>query len=301
MPTTFFFSAVNHQMNVRETLEQALRAKRDFSTSTMRTYVSLLASLLKRIGSDNIEELQKSDEVIRIVNEQIESPQTKKTLFSALFLLTTDDKYNQAMRNNIVIVNDHYKKRKLDDKRKSVDLSFDQIKEINRRFVDAYKQNPKDLDRLQTLLISMLCSGEFQPPRRLLDYAAMRLKNVDKKSDNYVQGKSFIFNKYKTARLYGTQTVAIHPEVLRLILKLRRLDPTREYLLQNSKGGPMSTSSLHKKLKTMYGFGIDMLRSVFLTDEVYSDGLLTRLENLAEDMGHSVDAAKSFYVKDKTV
>ena len=72
-----------------------------------------------------------------------------------------------------------------------------------------------------------------------------------------------------------------------------------DYLLVNLKTGkPFSQSALSKRLTKLFGFSVDMLRSIYLSDVTYNDELQKKLEKTAADMGSSVNAQTQFYVKD---
>ena len=62
-----------------------------------------------------------------------------------------------------------------------------------------------------------LYSNVFIPPRRLIDYTEFKMREINPDTDNYMNKNTFIFNKYKTAKVYGKQTIDI-PVQLRNIL-----------------------------------------------------------------------------------
>jgi len=284
--------------DIKQQIQAALLERRPLSPSTLKTYTSVLSSLMKKLDKDITYLSQHPSKVVEHI-EQMDKPATKKTILSALLVLTGIEEYNAAMRENIAVVTEQYKQHKRNEKLEGKDLSFERVKEKNKELQERWEAMPNNYDRAQDLLIAMLVSGEWQIPRRLMDWTAMRASsvNVDSKKDNFIRGNKFVFNVYKTAHLYHTQTVDIHPQVKKMIARINKLQPNREYLLVNNKGAPMSVQTLHKKIKSMYGFSVNQLRSTFLTDEVYNDGLLQRLKTVASDMGHSMQAAQEFYVK----
>ena len=133
----------------------------------------------------------------------------------------------------------------------------------------------------------------------------MKISNFDESShtkDNYVKGNFFHFNIYKTAKLnqnkHGTplQKVEI-PKPLRPLINRLKKEKLSDYLLLNSKGEKFTSASLNKRLTILFGFGVDMLRSIFLTDHVFADDLLKKLEENAEKMAHSLGSQLEYYVK----
>ena len=261
----------------REEIKKALLEKRKLSDSTLRTYASVLYNVADKMDEKYLEVFTKQKtKVLEYVNG-LEKPQTRKTILSALFVLTGEKDYQDKMKEDIDVVNKHYSNRKMDAKREEKKISFDRVKEINAKLLQEHQASPYDREKLQNYVITMLCSGEHVSPRRLLDWISMKTKNFDKKTDNYILGNKFYFNKYKTSKLYGLQTIDIPSPVKAMINKLKKLNPpTSDYLLNSRKGEPLTSSGLNKILTSIYGFSVDMLRSIFLTDEVYDNDLLKK-------------------------
>ena len=72
---------------------------------------------------------------------------------------------------------------------------------ISEKQSDIKNINTESISRITLLLVYVLI-----PPRRCLDYAVMKLSGYDKKVENYFDGKSFVFNIFKTAKNYGEKT-----------------------------------------------------------------------------------------------
>lgn len=283
----------------RETLSEALCKERNLSASTCKTYSSLLISLQKKLSENEpIVNFYKSNkkEIMKHI-DTLEKAQTKKTLLSALFVLTGDDEYREKMLENVKVVNDHYRQQKTDPERLKNAKSFDEIKLLHNQFKNAYKNNPTN-SNLIDLLISSVCSGALEglPPRRVLDYAVMKVKNFNRETDNYFEKGKFYFNQYKT-KAKGKQELEVPKELVTLINK-RKKQSTSDYLLENESGEPYTQSSLSKKIKKLFqGNSQDVLRSIFLSN-LYKDlPAVSFLQDTADKMGHSIDAALSFYVK----
>lgn len=286
----------------RENLSQALCKERKLSESTCKTYTSLLISLQKKL-SDNEPSINfyknNKKEIMKHI-DTLEKPQTKKTLLSALFVLTGEDEYREKMLENVKVVNDHYKQQKTDPERLKNAKSFDEIKLLHNQFKNAYKNNPTN-SNLMDLLISSVCSGALEglPPRRVLDYAVMKinLKNVNRETDNYFEKGKFYFNQYKTKAKGGKQELEVPKELVTLINK-RKKQSTNDYLLENESGEPYTQSSLSKKIKKLFqGNSQDVLRSIFLSN-LYKDlPAVSFLQDTADKMGHSISSALGYYVK----
>jgi hypothetical protein len=131
----------------------------------------------------------------------MDKPQSRKTILSALFVLTSKASYSEVMRADIKIVNDIYSTKKMSSERKEKSLSIVQVKAINAIIINTYKKNPT-ISNLNDVLISVLMSGEYFAPRRL-EWAMVKDNNFDTEKDNYIVKNKVHFNKYKTHSYYG--------------------------------------------------------------------------------------------------
>jgi hypothetical protein len=138
-------------------------------------------------------------------------------------------------------------------------------------------------------------SGEYFAPRRL-EWAMFKVKDFDTEKDNYIVKNKVHFNKYKTHSVYGKQVIELPKKVMPWVNKVLK-DKNREYLIVNSKGKHFSALLPSKTLTSLYGIGIDMLRSTYINDVVYGNDAFKKMEASALTMGNSVGAQQSFYVK----
>jgi hypothetical protein len=68
-------------------------------------------------------------------------------------------------------------------------------------------------------------------------------------------------------------------------------------LFRNDRGSKFTSASLNKRLTGIFGFSVDELRSLYLSDLHAGTPALLDMENTAKNMGHSVNAQMLFYVK----
>ena len=112
-------------MNFQELIESEIKKNRDkLSASSLKTYVSTLFNLHKKIGSndDTLKFFNNSTDILKYLEQKPAS--TRKTILSALFVLTGDDAYRALMLTDCKEVNKSYKlqkkriaTRELDDNR----------------------------------------------------------------------------------------------------------------------------------------------------------------------------------------
>jgi integrase len=161
---------------------------------------------------------------------------------------------------------------------------------------------------LQCVVLSLYTKIQ---PRRNQDYLNMLVVkkwSEDMSADhNYLDltGNQFVFNKYKTAKKYGVQKIAIPSDLLDILVPYLKHNP----LWKESKGkvavpflvspGGVPITALNgitRILNKIFGkkIGSSMLRHIFLSDK-YS----ALKDDMAEDaaaMGHSVAEQQNTYV-----
>ena len=133
------------------------------------------------------------------------------------------------------------------------------------------------------------------PPRRSLDYSEMKIRNFDTKTDNYYKANKFYFNKYKTFKTYGMQILDIPKEFNKVLKKWVKIN-TNDYMIYSSNGNKFTPPQITRTLNKIFGKKIStsMLRHIYLTD-VYKDiPKINKMENLADQMGHSVFTAMEY-------
>lgn len=283
--------------NFREQIKDELLRKRDLGQSTLQTYVSILFNLIKK--NDLIEKLDTfendKENIINIIKKNM-SAQTRKTSYSALYVLTNLPEYAEEMKKDIKIVNESYKNKEMSPERKAMMKSREQIKAINDSLIAIYK-NEKSNENLNNLIITTFQSGLYIPPRRL-ELHSIKTKDYDKLTDNYILKDKVYLNNYKTSKKYGQQIIEIPKKIL-LFYKKAIDTNISGYLLQTKKKIAYSSSSYSKKLHEMFGMGADLLRSSYINDVLYKDGLYEKFEQQATQMGNSIESQMDFYIKKK--
>ena len=115
-------------------------------------------------------------------------------------------------------VNYQYKTQKMTEKQQKHRISFDEVREKVNTLFNAIKQNPSKENYELFYLIACFSSGIFSPPRRA-EFANIKIKNYEAQHDNYLSKKKIVFNKYKTAKRYGTQEYIIPAQVMPILRK----------------------------------------------------------------------------------
>ena len=296
---------------MREELAKIIKEKREkISDSSVRTYVSLLTNLNLKLngGKDNYLSFfhNNASKIIEYI-EGLKSNQSKKTLYSALFIVTGLEQYHAQMLENASKVNEFYKQQKtLEHREEQKKTSVEQLRAKYDEYLAILQKNPT-IENYINYFVVAFTSCKIMNPRRNLDWISIKIKNINKEEDNYIDSKGyFIFNKFKTAKYHEKDSlerrVPVPKELLARIKKFSKISDN-DYLLYHEKNGlPFTSSYFSKKLQQIYGEGIttDVIRSIFISN-IYKDlPALQQLEDIASSMGTSINASLGFYVKKDT-
>lgn len=290
------------------------KSRNNLSDGSIKTYKSILSVLYKNINNiDKIEEkddlqdyfCKKPKETLKFLDDL--TPSKRKTTLSALVvlcynnekakdiyreqLLDDSDKYREEQKKN---GNDMTEKQKENwiDWKDVINIHTQLGKEVNPLF-SKEKLTSSDFMKLQDYIILSLYV--LQDPRRSLDYACMKIKKSDE--GNYIDGKNFVFNTYKTANLYGTQKIPINTKLKTILNKWVKINPTDYLLVSPTTGKCLNVVQINQRLNKIFGkkIGSNMLRHSYLTS-LYD---VEKMNKIATNMGHSTDVQLSTYVKKK--
>lgn len=288
-------------------MESAIKEnKPTISASSLKTYISLLKSLYHKKhekGDINLAWFNNQDEIIELLKDKPAS--SRKTTYAALIAIAkNNNKYKAALLDDGKTYDKFIKTQTKTEKQEENWKSFEEVQKIFndmhtkiKPLLNSKELSPTDYKKLQDFILLALTSGVFISPRRSMDWVDMKIKNIDKAKDNYIDKNDFVFNKYKTAKFYETQKVSIPKQLKTILNKFIKLNP-HEYLLTDDKGNKMTNVRLTQKLNKIFDGAIStsMLRHIYLTEQLKNVPALEKLEKMAHDMGHSVGEALE-YVK----
>lgn len=296
--------------NIREQIQ---KNRPKISTSSIRTYSSIIANLYKKITDKNsldgvMDYFEKS--VKNVMDYLKDTPANKrKTILAALVVFTEGnekaaDQYRKKMLDDKSKYDDEQKDQKMSDSQREnwvsqeeVKKLYDQMDKENRPLLSREKLNDREFQQLQNFVI--LALYHLQPPRRLKDYTEMKLRNVDEEKDNFIKKNNLVFNVYKTAKTHGKEEIAMNPKLKFILNKWRNLNPN-EYMLVGLTGKKLSSSQLQQRLNQILGkrASVNILRHSFLSEKYKDLPAVRELEKRAEEMGHTVEQALLYVKKD---
>lgn len=295
--------------NLKQELANQIKKNRPrLSDKSVTTYVSTLANLPKKYGTgrDDIGIEWFDENSSHIVSELKDTPATKrKSILSALYILTQNKAVHTDMITDAKAVNELYKQQK-----KSVNEEQNWIAwgDVETKYNDMQKQatmimkkkmiSPEDFSNLNKFVL-LSCYVLF-PPRRVMDYANMKIRNFDKETDNFIDKTSWTFNKYKTVKVYGRQSFPISKELQSIFKKWATIN-TNDYLVVNTKNKPLTSSGITTLLNSIFEKEIscNILRHSFLT-HMYSGKMptLVEMQDMATKLAHSVSQSMLYIKQD---
>ena len=291
-------------MSFREIIESELKEKRpNLSASSLKTYVSILYNLRKKLdGEENVKFFEEDEKILDFLKDK--EPQTHKTSLSALFVLTGKSSYNDLMLTDCRHTNEIYKQQKKSKKQEEGWMTIEEIQKVYDELFTTVTAmfSKKLLANYQTIIHFILlgCLGGVSglPPRRSLDYTEMKVKNFDVHKDNYYRNGVFYFNIYKTSKTYGQQTLdvkSLAPDFNKILKKWVAANPT-DYLLFSSVEKKLEPSQVTRMINNILGKTIstDLLRHIYLTEKYGK--VQEEMQNVSEAMGHDMQT-QALYIK----
>jgi len=290
-------------------LKKIIQEKRpNISKSSINTYNSILTNLYKRIFGDGEIDINKFDDDKEILTDLNNlEPNKRKTVLSALVVITDNKKYRDQMLEDI---KDYRIETAKQVKTKSQEDNWVEDKELDDIFFEnmmEYKyllkkkiHTASELQKMQNFIILCLLSGKFIPPRRLKDFVDFKINDIDTEDDNFLLGRKFIFNSYKTAKTYGRQEVEVPSKLYTILKQWIKINPT-DFLLFDSKGEQLTNVKLNQRLNKIFKkeVSVNILRHMYLSGK-YGDLIETKkkLNQDFKDMGSSM-GQEQVYIKQK--
>lgn len=231
---------------------------------------------------------------------------TRKTTYASILTLHKDNEnikeIKKLMTDDWNAVKDQTATHQKTDKQEENWLDYDEIKKrvdskvklTKPLFTSKDKLSDKEYSEVLLTMILLLTTGYYDglPPRRNMDWNEMKFRNYND-DDNYITKTHFVFNKYKTAKVYGEEKVEIPKEmksILNNFLRHRKMYDG-DYLLnpQSYSDHKFKSNDMGKFLNKFFGknIGTSMLRHIYISH--YVD--IKKIKGNADKMGHGIQQA----------
>lgn len=293
-----------------EGLAEILKANRPgIKPVTLKTYVSALRSIYRMSNptADMKAEVPFSffedyDAVMSALASK-KSGNRRTYLCAVVVLLNSGEvceKYRKAMIGEIKKHEEVMEGQEMSERQEENWLTREEIKnkwdglykEVEGMFKRGKKREEANMRKLVNFMLLSVAGGIFFPPRRSRDWCELKVRNVDKKVDNWVDMKrgEFVFNQHKND-VRGAERVAFPKEFKSLLSKYLKATEN-DWLVFNTYGGQLSNVQVTQYLNGVFGgkhVSTTMLRHVYVTESVGDMPSLAELRKDAADMGHSLE------------
>jgi hypothetical protein len=271
--------------------EFIIQKRPNISKTSINTYYSILKNLHKKVFEDDeikIDNFNKSKDILKYLKDL--KPNKRKTVLSALVVITDNKDYRNQMLDDIKDYNKDIQKQEKTPEQEENWVDKEELIELYKNLFEnakiIYKKKsltPSDFQDIQNFIILSLLGGFFIPPRRAKDFVNFKIKNINKEEDNYLEKNNLVFNSYKTAKTYGQQIVEIPAPLKSILNKWIKVNPT-DYLLFDVGFNQLSNVKLNQRLNKMFGkkIAINGLRHYYLSDK-YGD-MIEKQNELTDDM-----------------
>jgi len=298
-------------------LAKKLREEKKVAESTATAYIRAMYLLNGKQPYKNLTFLKNTSAIADLVSKYAES--TIKTIYasivSVLSLFKDKPTYKKIYQHYYDLMmgkSEEAKKAETSDKtQKQTDnwITWDEVqKKVAdlREKVAEFKSNKSITSQqyeslLHYLIVSLYTETQ---PRRNQDYLDMFVakKQPTETEHNYVvltksKPTSFIFNKFKTSKKYGQQTLEVPETLSNVISEYLKFHPLKKNatfkFLVSHDGTPITAvNAITRVLNKIFGkkVGSSMLRHIFLSTK-YD---IKEMEKDANAMGHSVEEQRKY-------
>lgn len=297
-----------------------IKKDRNIEDKTLKFYFDNVKRLNDRKPITTLNFLLDTDKIINQI-QKFKLPTQRNYIASIIVLLNNKPKYEDVIEDYQFILkelngeyNDHIESHKKTEKEEKNWCSMDALKDVIKFYKNLVKDFEgkkkltfKEFETLQTYLI--LSFYILQPPRRLEDYANMKIitsrKDI-KENNNYLLNlsrniKYFIIGDYKTSKAYGQKEIKV-PSSINTIMNTFLKYNNNEFLLINKKKEAMNANQLGKRVtKGIHDIldkkiSVNMIRKIYISENVDLEAEKRR-KKLAEDMGHSKNVQLTYIKK----
>jgi len=293
------------QKEVSKIEERFRENKPSITASSIKTYTSLIRSLhAAEFGKNkviNFDWFDNHEKVLDYVEQN--PPHSQQTMMSALIGFTKNNEpYKRYLEAVGRINKDTAMSQKKSEKQEENWISFKEVTDTFKKLYETYKHllktkpplqfNQQEWNHVLEILIMSLTCGYFIEPRRNLDWCEMKLKNIDKEVDNWIDfdNKQFHFNRYKTDWKYEEQIIDIPKKLAKILKRFIRLAGDNEYLLTKNNGSKFESPDVTYTLNKIFKKNISssMLRHIYKTEKFGDAPKLIEMQKSAYNMAHSV-------------
>lgn len=293
-------------------------ARPTLSEGSLKTYTSIITNVGKQMGKDySTPEAVIADYQAILEHLKDVPPKNRKTRLASLvvFISATEgneeaiEAFRKVMMGDKEVADEETKEQQLTERQKEGWIPWPEVLERYHELELDVKRlwkkpalDKAEFHKLQTYVL-LSCLIRLDGPRRSMDWVEFRLRNIDREKHNYLTYEKrkpvVVFNHYKTAGTYGSQTIpATH--LAPILKKWMEKNPYDHLLMNFHQTGPVTQSQVTAILNDFFGKPIStsLLRHIWLSYFHKNTPALKEMEKVAEVMGHSVVQSLEYVKKE---
>jgi hypothetical protein len=277
-------------------IEERIKQNRnDIKAVTLATYHSNIKIVIKKLDITDIDIFLTSPaEIIKQIKNLISiSNNTKKNYIKAIMSIVPRKHPSTQIYIDFLFVIQEDINMVIDEQVKKTGVTYKTPTELNK-----ITNQLIDDGNIQDAVISVFYTGFYIPTCRLVEVFSLKFQNYDVNNDNYIDffKKELVFNKYKTVKQYGQQIVKIPTFVIILFNKLIKTIKKSNYLINNSFKQHYTSPTLSLKVKSIFKYSVNTLRSFYLTNAFNTGKLNTEKQkkDMAVSLRNSTDVFKHY-------
>lgn len=282
------------------------------SQKTKDTYESIHRMIQRNFNTiDPKHFIEHVDDVIVKLDGLKYSLSTKKMMAVVMNKMTKDsdgkaaetahEKYGIEIMKYNNAINHLLGENMLNEKEEKKYIEYDRIIDLRTRLEKIFEKNQSERAYHDYML---LCTYTMFPPRRVLDYAVMKItdKNPDTLSKEYnylfIDKKEktmwFVFNVYKTSDSYGIQKFQVPRDLQAIYYKWIELYGNSEFLLGMDDRYSPNENRLTKYMIRLFEkytgipAGVSVIRHSYISHATQKNMTLREREELSKKMAHSI-------------
>jgi integrase len=274
------------QQPIRDTIKLL---KPDISDVTLTRYEKNYLHLQKHF-ENNMFFWCDAQKVIEHLTTAYKSIETRKNYLKAIIsTLNPVEKVRNLYSDELMKIGNeiqkHYDDNLLSQHQLEKWVSYDKV-------LDIYKQleQSNTITSLPSYIIANFYAGKYFAPYRSMELINLKYKDYNPETDNYIDWKNntIVLNIYKTKDAYGRIVQKI-PAQFKSLLKKYVEHNQSPYVLETDDGKQLTYYQLNRKINSIFGCSINILRHSYVT-HLYDTGKLrtnTQIKKVARELRNS--------------
>jgi hypothetical protein len=303
-------------MNNNILIEKLKDFKPNLKVNSINTYLTNIHKLNRHFNNldksdtniTNLDFLEKFDDVMKEINEETNNTKKNRLIAIVCILKSLDKdkdlikKYQDEMTNTALEQQTKDKKQELTEKQKENWVDYDDIVKLTNILFDKIKLSKilekENLNRSEYNLLQEYILIRFYinfPIRNdLNNVKVIYNKKDDDKENNFLlvedNKMSFILNKYKTDKIYGSINYDIDKKFSKIINIFLKHNKSGYFITKMNMKDPITSNGITKLLNKIFQKNLNkkistsMLRHIIITHDKKNDPTIKELEKKKKEI-----------------